>query len=72
MIAADFSFKSEYLLKFFMKHFANDGEIEKSDSLSDDYYDLLNIKFLVNEYKRTQNYIETLKDMKDKDGSVSK
>lgn len=45
---------------FFIKMFATNGTVEDETSVSDDYYDLMSAKFLVNEYERTKVYLQDL------------
>lgn len=49
---------------FFIDKFATNGTIEDDTSVSDDYYDLMSAKFLINEYERTKLYLEKLKAFK--------
>lgn len=45
---------------FFIKMFASDGSIENDTTVSDDYYELMSTKFLINEYERTKVYLKRL------------
>lgn len=50
---------------FFIKKFAINGTIEDETSISDDYYNLMSAKFLINEYERTTAYMDRLKKFND-------
>ena len=50
---------------FFIKIFASGGSIENDTTVSDDYYELMSAKFLINEYERTKVYLKRLYDFED-------
>jgi hypothetical protein len=53
-------FCGDTIENFFIKIFATNGTVEDESSISDDYYDLMSAKFLINEYERTKVYLQDL------------
>lgn len=50
---------------FFISKFATNGTVEDDTSISDDYYELMSAKFLINELERTRVYLDRLNTFSD-------
>lgn len=70
-VVIDSAFIYEMLNGYLENKFAIAKTTEGPDSISDDYYDLMRIKYLVSEYNRTLVYREKLDRMNGEDASVS-
>ena len=60
----------EALNTFLENKFAIGKTVENGDTISNDYYELMNIKFLANEYNRTLNYKDKLQTMNEDEQCV--
>ena len=54
---------SEDLTNYVFKKLASSKIIEQADSYHDDFYDLLSLNFLANEYRRTKEYVSKLQGL---------